>query len=318
MPLVLIELEPAGEQEWRDALLRRCAAVLGDSQCQLSQPPELVEASPQGAPVEPPLATAAPPWRARVEWGDESFSVVTVRLANSALARELSSSVSFAPTDRVFERWSSVGLLIAAMVTAHPAPEGPAEPAPPEPKPVPPKPKPKPKPYRSKPKPVPSLAPRLDLVGVAASGLSAGPPLLGAEVRLSVVFPTRMFLIGAGGFARASQDVSLAQVRSQFGLGYSWALGRSIYLEPHLVLRLGRLQFSAEDELRRDTQTEWQLGSAAGVDLNWRIGTYWDLVLGVELAAAAPFRVEILDELSGKLHLLRPGLLAGLRFRTVR
>jgi hypothetical protein len=122
---VAVEIaEPPAAQEQRAALERRCSEILGPRRCRIVAAPGEGE---QGAAC----------WHARIttEGGDPPVEAAVVLADETEPAhRPVRRDITFRPNDAAVERWATLGLVIAALVTVeeHSAAEA-APPAAPEP-----------------------------------------------------------------------------------------------------------------------------------------------------------------------------------------
>jgi hypothetical protein len=118
---VAIEISGAPAAEQRDALERRCSDILGARRCRIVAPGE-------GG------ATAATCWQVIVttEGGDTPTEAsVVLSDATDPAHVPVRRDVTFRPNDVVVERWATLGLVIAALVTVEEHSAAEAAPAPP-------------------------------------------------------------------------------------------------------------------------------------------------------------------------------------------
>jgi hypothetical protein len=120
---VAIEIASAPAAEQQAALERRCSDILGARRCRVVGPSDIAAASP-GAPCWQVVVTTA--------GGDTpgEASVVLSDAADPAHA-PVRRDVTFRPNDAVAERWATLGLVIAALVTVEEHSAAEAAPAPP-------------------------------------------------------------------------------------------------------------------------------------------------------------------------------------------
>lgn len=303
-PFVMIDVDPSGIDEWHDAMLGRCEAVLGVGQCQLI-PALDSDATPPSSP-----APAADSWSALVRWGDSRFVTVEVEVRNEADGMKLSSPAQFTDKDRIDERWASVGLLIAAMVTAHHRLERPEETDPIS----------APPPKQSPPPPTPQLQdpPVSAWLGVAAlgsQGVASQRPLLGGQAQVGVRLPTELGFSGSVGYLSAPDQLHLESLRGELAAGYRFPIAGQFHLEPQVGFQAERIVIKASSGMREDRHVEWLYGPQAEVALSWVSASGLGLTVGVHCGVARPLEVEVLGRASGSVPTLRLGLLAGLRYQ---
>jgi hypothetical protein len=304
VPFVLIDADPSGLDEWHEAMLRRCDAVLGVGQCQL------IPALKSGTTQPEPPRRAQDTWTAVVRWGDTRFVNVEVEIRSDDERTILRSPAEFTASDQIDERWASVGLLIAAMVTARhglahtsDAAAGPP-PALEDNRPIAPPPDPE----------AVSRGAWVDLNATGSQGITGAPALVGGQALIGLRLPSAWTLASAIGFRSTGGGISVDGLRGDLSGGYSVPLGSEISVEPHLAVVAERLVLAARDGGREDRHVEWVYGPLAGVRLAWNNPAGVGINVATYGTLTRPLALQVLGQAGGKLPALRFGVLAGLRF----
>jgi hypothetical protein len=269
---VAIHLASELSPELAARTVKSCEAALGEEHCRLTD--------------EPPS-------------GEDYYAIVTADGASAdgayiVISRHdpehpiVERHLTFLPEDAPGDRWASVGVVIAALVTAA---EGPAE-KPPPPRPVPVAPPPPRRPV-ARPKPPPAAHPaRIDLlVHLSRESGSDYPRELGGTLRATFLVPrTPIFFGAAAGYAarlgpQPSLQFPLAGVGGgvRFGAPEArWALELNLFgIAQYWII-------SASQPGRSESEPVWRFGGSLGADLVWAVHRQWQLLAGVSAQLLTP------------------------------
>jgi hypothetical protein len=268
---VAIHLAPELSPDLALRTIHSCEAALGADRCRLVEEPPSDGAYYATVTSDGPDAEAA-------------HIVIVHRAAMPPVAeREL----AFAPEDGPGDRWASVGVVIAALVTADAGRE--PRPAPAPPKPAPKRPRPVP---RRLPTPVERHPLRIDLLArLSRETATDFPKELGADLRASLALGSSPFFIRVeGGYAgRIEQRPSLSFPFFGAGAGVRAGAPEARWAaELHLTAKAECWILSASEPGRTDSDAVWRFGGAAGLDGIWAPAARWQIVAGAGVQALAP------------------------------
>jgi hypothetical protein len=263
---VAIHLAPELAPEFALRTLKSCEAALGAEQCRLTDE-----------------TTSDDDFYAIVTSDREGVSAHIVLLRHGA-TQPTERDISFAPEDPPGDRWASVGVVIAALVTA----ESGRTPAPVHQRPLPPAPKPKPVAP-----PPPALHPlRIDVLAELARVTKPSYPAeLGGVLRVALA-PSRspFFLSASGGYsARLAPQPDIAIVPIAAGGGYRWGKPDALWgAELHVDGLAEWWRLSAAEPGRSEWRGVWRFGGSAGMDGTWGFLPALQAVVGASVQVLAP------------------------------
>jgi hypothetical protein len=293
---VASELSP----DLAERTVKSCLAALGPERCRLADEPPTDDAF---------YATVS------TEDGD---AVAHIRLLRHGadttplVEREL----TFAPEDATGDRWASVGVVIAALVTAASG----SVPAPPPPPPKP------PAPVRRRPPkaaPAPARASehqlRFDVLAQwSRETATAYPAELGVVVR-GAFSPGRspLFATLTAGYAeRLAPQPELVIPSASLGGGFRSGAPQARWgAEVHAAGRVERWILSASEPGRTDSEGVWRFGGDLGVDATWGFTRRFQVVAGVSGDLLFPrVSVDVRRQNTEKVPLVGAGFALGVRF----
>ncbi|HEX4340567.1 MAG TPA: hypothetical protein VH062_31880 [Polyangiaceae bacterium] len=251
--------------------LKSCLAALGAERCRLSDEPPPRDDDAYYATVTSPD-------------GDAAVHIRIVRRAADALP-VAERDLAFAPEDAPGDRWASVGVVIAALVTAaqgtSPPPVVVPPPAPRRPISVPPTPPPR------REHPI-----RVDLlVRLARETATNYPAELGGVLRGAFAPAGGPFFVGIGvGYAgRLGRQPDLTIPSGSVGAGYRWGTPEARWgAEVHVDALAERWLLSASEPGRTDSQGVWRFGGALGLDGTWGFTPRVQAVAGLAAQVLTP------------------------------
>jgi len=196
--------------------------------------------------------------------------------------------ITFAVEDPPGDRWASVGVVIAALVTA----ESQRAPSPVRPNPPPPK----PKPFPVAPPPPAEHPLRIDaLAQLARVTKPSYPAELGGVLRVAFA-PARspFFLSVSGGYsARLAPQPDISIVSAAAGGGFRWGKPDARWgAELHIEGLAQWWTLSASEPGRSESKGVWRFGGATGVDGTWGFLPRLHAVVGASVQVLAP-RVDV-------------------------
>ncbi len=224
--------------------------------------------------------------------------------------------LAFAPEDSPGDRWASVGVVIAALVTAAAGATPPPSPPPAPPRPAPvrrkaaPAPPPLPKPWH---------AVRLDLLARLSRATDTNYPAeLGGLLRGSfspAQAPLFVRLV-AGYGARLGRQPELTIPGGGLGGGFRWGAPDARWgAEAHLEGRTEYWILSASEPGRTDTRGVWRFGGEAGLDATWGFLPELQAVAGASAEMLGPrVTVDVRRQNTERVPLVGVALVLGLRF----
>ncbi|HVW28119.1 MAG TPA: hypothetical protein VHC69_22305 [Polyangiaceae bacterium] len=290
---VAIHLAPELRPEFALRTLKSCEAALGAEQCRLTD---------ESTSDDDFYATVTS------EHDDGAAHIVLSRRGGTAPTAER--DLSFSPEDPPGDRWASVGVVIAALVTA-------ASGRPPEPVPAPPKPS--PKPVHLAPAPSPSAySVRVDFLAQLARETSTSYPAeLGGLLRISFA-PARssFFVRVAGGYSgRLAPQPEVGIGSGVLGAGFRWGRPAARWgVEVHAEALGERWILSASEPSRSDSKGVWRFGGAAGADCTWGFLPELQAVVGASAQVLAPdVDVDVRGQNAERVPLVGATLVLGLR-----
>jgi len=258
---VAIHLAPDLRPDFALRTLKSCEAALGAERCRLTDEPTSDDDFYASVTSDHDVATA---------------HIVLLRRGSTspAAVRDL----SFSSEDPARDRWASVGVVVAALVTAANG-RAPAHAHPPE------------SPRRER-AGEPEHALRFDaLLRLGRETSTSYPAELGGVLRVSFA-PTRspFFLRLSGGYSgrlAPQPDVSIASGAA--GGGFRWGAPSAKWgAEMHTEVLFERWILSASEPGRSDAQGVWRFGAAAGADCTWGFLPWVQAVVGASLQLLDP------------------------------
>jgi hypothetical protein len=291
---VAIHLAPELAPEFALRTLKSCEAALGAEQCRLTDE-----------------TTSDDDFYATVTSDRDDATVHIVLLRRGRPQPTVERDISFVPEDPPGDRWASVGVVIAALVTAESgrAPE-PARPKPPPPT---------PKPIPVAPRPPPAHAFRIDVLAQLARETNTSYPAeLGGLLRVAFA-PVRspFFVSASGGYAaRLAPQPDVSIVSAAAGGGFRWGKPDAPWgaeLRAEGLAQWWRL--SASEPGRSEWKGVWRFGGAAGADGTWGFLPVLQAVVGASVQVLAPqVEVDVRRQSAERVPLVGAALIAGLRF----
>jgi hypothetical protein len=269
---VAIHLASQLSPELAARTVQSCEAALGDQHCRLTDDPPSGDDYYAMVTAEGSSADGA---YIVISRGDTDRPIVERHL-------------KFLPEDAPGDRWASVGVVIAALVTAA---EGAVE-KPPPPK-TPPVVVPPPRPPAARPKPPPAEHPaRFDLlVHLSRESGTDYPRELGGTFRGSFLVPRSPVFFGAaaGYAARIGPQPSLQFPLAGVGGGVRWGAPDARWaLELNLFGLAQYWIISASQPGRSESEPVWRFGGSLGADLVWAADPRWQLLAGVSAQLLTP------------------------------
>jgi hypothetical protein len=269
---VAIHLASELSPELAARTVQSCEAALGEEHCRLTDEPLSGDDYYATVTVE---GTSA----------DGAHIVISRRDAEHPIVER---HLSFLPEDAPGDRWASVGVVIAALVTAaegpveKPPPRNPPPSAPPPPRPPAPHPK----------APAAAHPARIDLlVHLSRESGTDYPSELGGSLRASFMVPRSPVFFGAvAGYAarigpQPTLQFPLAGIGGGLRLGAPearWALEFNLFgVAEYWII-------SASEPGRSESEPVWRFGGSLGADVIWAANRNWQLLAGVSAQILTP------------------------------
>jgi hypothetical protein len=297
---VAIHLASVLSPELAARTVKSCQAALGEDRCRLSD--------------EPPTSDEYYATVTAVGSNADAAHIVLVRrdADHPIVERDL----AFLPEDAPGDRWASVGVVIAALVTAA---EGTAQ-KPPPPKPAAPPPPPARPPPRPPPAPRATHPMRVDvLVHLSHETATNFPKELGGSLRFSYLVPGSPVFFGAaaGYAARIGEQPFVQFPQAGIGGGVRWGAPDARWAaEFHLMGLTQYWIISASEPGRSEWKGVWRFGGSLGADLIWAASERWQLVGGVSTQVLTPrVTVDVGGQIAEQTPQAGYALAFGLRWR---
>ncbi|MDF3071990.1 MAG: hypothetical protein K0R38_7591 [Polyangiaceae bacterium] len=226
--------------------------------------------------VSSDVKTSEPPLGVAIVRREGDRAHIELGLRGAATAEWSTRDLVFQPGDDELERYRAIGFAVGTLVARQvepplpEAPEPPSEPEPQTPAVAPPPP--------AAPEPPPTIAHRsshstwVDVAGQIGLGLIPGPPRFGGAFRAaSELAPRGAFAVAEVGYAERLGEPTLRSrwLHLSLGIGHPLSQLRSLGIDVRVALAVERLEVTAVEGGRSESESRWKPGAVAAVDGHW-------------------------------------------------